>query len=208
LLVISVVLFYLCTFGELVLRLIGYGLCMAVPPRRESGLRPLAITAFALAAAYALFTALNFAVSGFAVFTTSLAGRSGSNAAGTGLNLLAGLCAIASFIVYLFFLRSVCNNVRARDQASKPIAVLIAFVCYWVVVVMVIVLLSCAGGFAIASAVQSQSGSSAATSMGAWMIISIVVAALAVLVYLGMNVWYVMVLQKIRDAVASYRWRL
>ncbi|HEY7425504.1 MAG TPA: hypothetical protein VH682_14835 [Gemmataceae bacterium] len=207
-LLLAVVFYYLCLFAELVLRLVGYGLCMAVPPRRESGLKPLAITTFSLAGVYVVFSLLNIVVSGFTGFASSLAARSGGNAAGTGLALVGGLCAIASFIVFLFFLRSVCNNARARDQASKPIAVLIAFVCFWAVVILIGTIMLCAGGFALAKAVQSQSGSNVAGSMGVWLVIFIVVACLLGLVYLGLQVWYVMVLQKIRDAVASYRRRL
>jgi len=207
-LLLSVGLYYLCVFAELVLRLTGYGLCMAVPPRRESGLKPLAITAFALAAVYVVFSLLNLVVSGFTGFATSVSTRSGGNAAGSSLALMGGLCAIASFIVYLFFLRSVCNNVRARDQASKPITVLIAFVCYWVVAIFIGAIMLCAGGLTFFKAMQSQSASNAANSMGVWLIIFLVVLCLLVLVYLGLQVWYVMVLQKIRDAVASYRRRL
>jgi predicted Zn finger-like uncharacterized protein len=207
-LLLSVGFYYLCLFAELVLRLTGYGLCMAVPPRRDSGLKPLAITAFASAAAYVVFSILNLAVSGFTGFATSVSTRSGGNAAGSGLALMGWMCAVASFIVYLFFLRSLCNNVRARDQASKPITVLIAFVCYWVVASFIGGIMLCAGGLTFFKAMQSQSASSAANSMGVWLIIFLVVLCLLVLVYLGMQVWYVMVLQKIRDAVASYRRRL
>jgi hypothetical protein len=209
-LLLSAGFYYLCVFAELVLRLIGYGLCMAVPPRRETGLKPLAITAFALAAVYVVFSFLNIAVSGFTGFASSVSGRSGGNAAGSGLALIGGLCALASFIVFLFFLRSVCNNVRARDQASKPISVLIAFICYGAVAIVIGTIMLCAGGVAIAKAIQSQSQSPAgfASSMGPWLIISIVVLCLLVLVYMGLQVWYVMDLQKIRDAVASYRRRL
>jgi hypothetical protein len=39
-------------------------------------------------------------------------------------------------------------------------------------------------------------------------IVALVVLGLLVLVYLGLQVWFVMVLQKIRDAVDSYRRKL
>ncbi|HEY7312518.1 MAG TPA: hypothetical protein VH643_24350 [Gemmataceae bacterium] len=207
LLLLSIGLYYLCTFGDLVLRMVGYGLCMAVPPKRDTGLRPLAITAFALEGAYALFWLLHTALSGFSSFATSMTSRPRVDAAG-GLSVLSILCGIASFIVFMFFLRSVCNNVRARDQANKPIAVFIGFIIYWVVCVFMVAIMICAGGATLGMALQSKSGSNAAASMGAWLIIFLVVLSMLGLVYLGMKVWYVMVLRNIRDAVASYRRRL
>ncbi|HWG46710.1 MAG TPA: hypothetical protein VN688_28365 [Gemmataceae bacterium] len=204
LLVLSIGIYYLGIFGELVLRLIGYGLAMAVPPRRNTGLKPLAITAFSLAAAHVVFSIMNFAMSGFSGFASSMSGRSGMSSVGAGLGLISGLCGFASFVVYLFFLRSVCNNARARDLAGSPITVLITFVSFYVVSVVIVGILICAGGMAIASTVQSRSPN-AANSMGAWAIIFIVVLCILGLVYVALHVWYVMVLQKIRDAVASYR---
>jgi predicted Zn finger-like uncharacterized protein len=209
---LSLGIYYLALFVELVLRLVGYGLCMAAPAVRDSGLRPLAITAFAAGAAHAFLSFVNLFFSGFTGFATSLNNRNNLNAAGTAIGLLSGLCAIASFIVFLFFLRSVCNNIRARELASKPIAVLVAFILFWVLTVMMIVIVSCAGGAFTASALQSQSGnraaSSLASSLGTWFIIMIVLAGIAGFVYMGLQVWYILVLQKIRDAVASYRRRL
>lgn len=208
LLILSAGTFYLGVFVELVLRLIGYGMCLAVPPKRDTGLKPLAITAFSLAIAYVVFSLLNIVVGGFSGFMPSVRSQTGASLASNGISLIGSLCAVASFIVYLFFLRSVCNNTRARDQASKPIAVLIAFVCFWAVAILLVIILACAGGFAVASAMQSRSASSAANSMGAWMIIAVILVCLGGLAYMGLNVWYAMVLQNIRDAVASYRRRL
>lgn len=207
----SIGVYYAGAFVELVLRLTGYGLCMAVPPKRDSALRPLAITAFALAVVYVLFSLLQIVVSGFSGFASGLSGGQRMNVAGNALNGVGLLCAIASFIVYMFFLRSVCNNVRARQLAGKPIAVFVAFICYWVAAIFIIIVLACAGGATLAKAMQSQSqpgGGNPATSIGVWFIVFLIVLGMLVLVYLGLQVWYVMVLQKIRDAVASYRRRL
>lgn len=214
LLILSVGVYYLSILAEFVLRLVGYGLCMAAPPLRDSGLRPLSITAFALSAIQILFSCANFLVGGLSGFTATAFNRyrggasTGYDAASTGLSGLSGLCAIGSFVVFLFFLRSVCNNIRARELASKPIAVLVAFVLFWVFTVITIVLVACGGGFAVASAFQGQSANRAASSLGTWVIITIVLICLAGLVYMGLQVWYIMVLQKIRDAVSSYRRRL
>ena len=208
LIILSVCLYYLGVFAELVLRLIGYGLCMAAPARREGGMKPLAITAFILAVVYVLFSLLNVAVSGFSGFAAPFNNRSGVDAAGAGVGLLGGLCALASFVVYLFFLRSACTTIRARELTSKPIAVLIAFVCFWVLAILLLVVMICAGVGAVGSAFQAQSAGSAANSMGTWFILSIVVGCMVGLVYAGLQVWYILVLQKIRDAVASYRRRM
>jgi hypothetical protein len=208
LLVLSIGTYYLSLFGELVLRLVGYGLCMAVPPRRDTGLKPLAITAFSLAAAHVVFSILNLAMSGFYGFASSMTGRSSMSAVGGGMSLVSGLCGLASFIVYLFFLRSVCYNARARELAGSPIKVLIVFIGFYVGSVLLLVVLICAGVGTAGLAMQSQSSSSAANSLGAWAIIFIIILCLLGLSYVALQVWYVMVLQKIRDAVASYRRRL
>lgn len=208
LLLLSIGLYVVCNFAELILRLIGYGLCMAAPAQRNTGLRPLAITAFALAVAYTLFYALNMVLSGVTGFMSSLTGRASANAAGTGASLLSGLCAIASFIVFMFFLRSVCNNARARHLASGPMSILIALIVYWVLAIFLLVIVGCAGGISAAKAAQGQSAGGAAAAMGTWAIILIIVVGMLGLVYLGLQVWYIMVLQKIRDAVASYSRRL
>jgi hypothetical protein len=208
LLLVSVGIYYLGAFAELVVRLIGYGLCMAAPAQRNTGLRPLAITAFSLAIAYAVFSVLTIVVNGFTGFTSSLTGRASGNAAGTGLNILSVLCAIASFVVFMFFLRSVCNNARARHLAGSPIGVLIAFVLYWVLTIFIVIIVACAGGVGAGLAAQSQSAGGALKTMGTWLMVLLAVVFLLGLVYLGLQVWYIMVLQKIRDAVASYRRRL
>jgi predicted Zn finger-like uncharacterized protein len=213
LLILSVGLYYVCVLGEFVLRLVGYGMCMSAPPIRDSGLRPLAITAFALSAVQVLFWCVSFFVGGLNGFAASAFNRSrglaaGSDAASTGISGLSALCAIGSFVVFLFFLRSVCNNIRARELASKPVSVLIAFVLFWVITVILFVLLACGGGAAVASTFQGQSANRAASSLGTLFIIMIVLGCIAGLIYLGMQVWYIFILQQIRDAVASHRRRL
>lgn len=210
LVILSVGVYYLGTFAEFVLRLIGYGLCMAVPAQRRGGLKPLALTAFILSAVTIAFSLLNIAISGFSGFNSfnSLNKNGHMDVAGSGIGLLGGLCALASFVVYLFFLRSVCTAVRARELSSKPISVLIAFVCFWVISIVLMIIIGCAGAATLGSALQSQSSNKAVTSLGIWMVLLIAFGCIAVLAFMGLYVWYILILQKIRDAVASYRRRL
>jgi hypothetical protein len=213
LMILSVGLYYLCVLAEFVLRLIGYGMCMAAPPLRDSGMKPLAITAFSLSAVQVLFWCGSFVVGGMNGFATSALNRSrglsaSTDLAGSSISGLSALCAIGSFVVFLFFLRSVCNNARARDLAGKPIAILVASICFWVISVLLLVAVFCAGFGVAASAVQSQSTKNLGAQMGAWAIILGILVVVFGLIYLGLQVWYITILQKIRDAVASHRRRL
>lgn len=213
LLILSAGLYYVCVLGEFVLRLVGYGMCMAAPPLRDSGLRPLAITAFVLSAVQVLFWCASLFAGGMNGFAATAFNRSrgmnaGYDAVGTGVSGLSALCATGSFVVFLFFLRSVCNNIRARELASKPVSVLIAFVLFWVLTVILFVLVICGGGAAVASTMQGQSANRVASNFGTWFIMLVVLACLAGLIYMGLQVWYIFTLQKIRDAVASHRRRL
>ncbi len=204
LLLLSVGVYYLCLFAELVLRLVGYGLCMAVPPRRDTGLRPLAITSFSLASAHVLFSILNIVVSGFTGFASSFRSRSGIDAAGGGVSLLAR-CADWRRSLSFYSFCAACATMLAHALAGSPITVLITFISYYVVAVLIVAVMICAGVGTAGVAMQSQSASSAANSMGAWVIIFLIMVFILGLVYVALHVWYVMVLQKIRDAVASYR---
>ncbi len=213
LMILSVGAYYLGVLVELILRLVGYGMCMGAPSLRDSGMKPLAITAFSLSAVQVLFSCANVFVGGVAGFAGSFYNRSRGlpasyDAASTGISGISGLCAIGSFVVFLFFLRSVCNNARARELANKPIAMLIASVCFWVISVLLLVAVFCAGLGMVGSAFQSQSAQNLVAQMGAWAIILGLLFVVVCLVYLGLQVWYISILQKIRDAVASQRRRL
>ncbi len=205
--------YYLGVLAEFILRLVGYGMCMGAPPLRDSGMKPLAITAFSLSAVQVLFWCANFFVGGVSGFASGFYNRSRGipatyDAASTGIAGISGLCAIGSFVVFLFFLRSVCNNARARELANKPIALLIASVCFWVISVLLLIGVFCAGIGMVGSAFQSQSAQNLGAQMGAWAIILGILVVLVGLVYFGLQVWYIFILQSIRDAVASQRRRL
>jgi hypothetical protein len=212
LMVVGLAAYALCNFAEVVLRLVGYGLCMAVPPKRDTGLKPLAITAFALAAAHALFSLVGGFVSGFANgLSSSFGQRSGGMPGGmlSGANsLLVWALAIASFVVFIIFLRSVTLAVRARHLSNGPITVLIVFACFYVLGGFIGGILVFAAFGSAFLALSSKTADGAATTMGAMAVIAIIVLALLGLVYMGLQVWFVMVLQKIRDAVDAYRRKL
>jgi predicted Zn finger-like uncharacterized protein len=212
LLVLSQGLFFLSLFVEWILRMVGYGLCMLVPPQRDTGLRPLSITAFGLLASATLFLFLMLVMAVFSSVSLSLGARGGGSIAGILLMGTSGLFTIASFIVYLFFLRSVCNNVRARHLAGQPVTILIAFISFWIGSVILMVLLMAIAqstGPTFGEMMQSPDGFQRANrSLRTWNVINNIALGILGLGYLGLNVWYLKVLQSIRDTVDSYRSRL
>jgi hypothetical protein len=196
----------LCSFVEVVMRLVGYGMCMGVPAKRNTGLKPLAITAFSLAAAHAAFNLLtnlaSWGSSGSGAMM--MAGHQGVGAIGLGI----GLIGFASFVVWCFFLRSICGVMKERGLAGTCLTVFIVFICYYVLATIIaVVLIFAVVGSAFAAA-SSRTASGATTTLGAMGIIAIIVIGLLFLGHLGIHVWYIMVLQKVRDALDSYRRRL
>jgi hypothetical protein len=216
---LSAVLYRICQFVELVMRAVGFGLCLAVPPQRGTALKPLAITAFVLACVDILFNILNIiggigytSMARFSSGSGSPVGSSGFGGFSLGLVFLLWVVGLASVVVFLFFLRSVANVIRARDLPGKCVTMAIVLIVYdvlkWLIIGVLIFATIGSAIFAVRSAMETKSTTSAANTMGAMAIICVVVICLLVLIYGAFQVWYVFVMQKVRDAVASHRRRM
>jgi hypothetical protein len=192
--------------AEVVLRLIGYGMCMQVPSNRDSGAKPFAIAAFSCAAG-AVF--LNFVAAGFSGVDLrggfpALMFAGYSNAFGW----LASLVALAGFVCWLIFLRCVAVQLRNSEVASRVIIYLICLLISWFVARAMMVLIFVVMFASSLSAIFSGSVQGAARSVGAGFIVSLFLGAVIFLGYLALEVWHILLVQQVRGLVDRHLARL
>jgi hypothetical protein len=198
---------------ELILRAVGYGLCMATPSKRGTGLKPLAITAFVLVALDILFTVGRTFFNGFSSLAGSLGslagGQRGAGQVGGLIGLVLLLAGVASFVVFLFFLRSVCRHVRERRLGGQMITVLIVFLCYYLLsgVIIVVLVIATFGTafFAASSGPQQGRLGNVADTLGTMGVVAVLVFSMIVLGNLGMHIWYISLMQKVRASIEAHR---
>ncbi len=183
--IIFLALVGLLYFASYVLQLVGFGLCMQVPNRRDSSaMRILAIVTFCCAAAAFLLSFLGAAI-----------GR------GNSLGTVSSLLSLAAFICWIIFLRLVAIECRAPDLGSRLIIYMISIIVYYFVAVTMAVIALCAGGAAML-------GTSSAGGASAVGIIVLIVLGLILLVGVGLLVWYGLLLQQMRDQIARHLGRV
>jgi hypothetical protein len=190
--------------AETVLRLVGYGMCMSVPPKRGTSTKGLAIGAFSCAAGGAAVNLLSSVLSGF-----TNAGAMGAASAAVGMGsgvfgILSGILALVGFFLFLFALRGMAFQLRDKALARSLMSNIIAWFVYIGVSFTLVPLAFCLGMAAIFG-VASQSGTpaSAATGIGVGMIFMVVLGALVFLVGIGLYVWYILLVQRLRRLVTD-----
>jgi predicted Zn finger-like uncharacterized protein len=202
-------LLMLLGFAVEVLGVTGKGFCMAVPPVRGTGTRPLAIATFCCAA-----TAFGFNMIGMLISLVSYGMAMSSPFAmmglGLGLNpaiaILSFLATLAGGILWIFFLRSVCVAVRNNELARTLVVFLISAAVYVVVAIglgcililvvgasMVSLFGGVASGRTSVGSAQAAANVSGALLIGFWCVIG--------LVGLGMYIWYLVLLHQVRAVV-------
>jgi hypothetical protein len=198
---IGAIIYGLCNLTEIILRVTGYGLLMAGPVLRGTSLKALAITTFSLAGAEVAFGLFSFI---WGMMSPSLPGSPMGMSmvmGGNALSYVASLCGLAGFIVFLFYCRSVAFQLREKDIARSFLTVLIVFISYGVLATLIGCGLGIMLGVGAASAATSRSGASAGATMGALGIVAIIVFALLLFTFIGLEVWYVFVRRRLRDAL-------
>jgi hypothetical protein len=201
-LVITGGVFALCTLAEIILRVIGYGMCMAVPGLRGTSLKPLAITAFSLAAAEAAFRLFG-CVWGFAggVTSSGMGGMGLMPMGGNVIGILTELLGLAGLIVFLCFGRSAALKAKDRGLAGSLLTVLIVFAAFFVLKWLVTFGMALVFGISIFSAAASQSLSGVTRSLGTIFAVLMTVSGLMYVAYLGIQIWFIFILQRWRDTV-------
>jgi hypothetical protein len=198
-LIVAVIVFALCSLAEIVLRVTGFGMCMAVPSLRGTSLKPLAITAFAIAATEAVFRLFGCAW-GFSIGATA----SSSAFMPVGVDIIGWigrvLC-LAGFIVFLLFARSVAFQVRDRGLPGALLTVLIVFAAFYVLVWLAFVVLMFGFLGTAFSAATSSSPTSAANKIGTFGVVAMVLGGILYLAYVGLEVWYIFNLLRLREGI-------
>jgi hypothetical protein len=209
---VCAVLYGLCALAETILRLTGYGMCMAVPSVRGTGLKPLAIVAFCLGCAAAVFSFTGLLM-GFAERAAPGAGAFGGNPTPLPAQVMvsnvpgfiATLLQLGAFFVFLVFCRQVALQARERALAGSVLAVMIAFAAWYGILVLGCGVAVAAGVSILGGLRSGVSQQSAATSAGALALGLGVVALLMGIAYVALTIWYAAVLARVRDAAGRAR---
>jgi hypothetical protein len=172
-----------------VLQYVGQGLCLAVPDRRGAGLRGLAIAAFACGVAAFLLNTGGYFVGG----------RASVGTGGTG-----GLLGLASFICWILFLRLVAIEMRGPDVAGRLMSYLIATFVWGAVIVLCFFIAIC-GGVMAAAGTRRGGGAGGVAAYG---ILMLGLGGVLALAWLGLQVWYIFLMQQVRGLIDRHVSRL
>jgi hypothetical protein len=122
------------------------------------------------------------------------------------LSVLSGLTSLAGFIVWIFFLRSVCVAVKNNDLARTLVVFLISSVVYvvvsialWCILALIVgaSLVTLGGG--VVSGRTSPGSAQAAGNVSLAMLT--IFGCVIVLVGLGMYIWYLVLVHQVRAVV-------
>lgn len=193
-----------------VMVLVGMGMCMQTPRYRNNSARGLAVAAFSCVAA-AVFLYLT----GLAINFVVVAARSGAPV-GNCVQIFTYPLLLAGVILWLFYLRSLCFALGNRAMAGKVMAVFFGLMGLIGLSVVIGAILAAVAWSAMMSLVggggSGPSGPGAAAAvlraLGSVFILAIVLFGLMFLAQVGLQIWYTVVLQQVRDTVDRYRARL
>jgi hypothetical protein len=184
---------------EMILRLTGYGLCMQVPAQRNSAARGLAIAAFSCAAGAVFLNLVGAGMSGFGG-----GGRGAALILAGGGNIfgnVAALLALAGFVCWLIFLRSVALQLRGPEVAGRIIAYIITSLLFGAIAFVMMLILVIVGVASVFGAAGANSATGALQTMGAFMIFAIFMGGLLALGSLALYVWYILLVTQVRNLV-------
>jgi hypothetical protein len=213
-LILLAVLLGLIGLAANALNIIGRVFCLGVPSRRGA-LKGLALASLLLCIGQVFSSYLGNAVglatgAGFGRTGVSPLGAVGGGA-GSLFAVLGLLAAVAGFIVFMFFLRSVAFAVKARAVASAIKTFLIAVAIAIGVSMLLGVVMVALAGAALFSALSSTAVGPSAQGVGAAtgtaagvMMIGLALGCVLLLAGLGMFVWYVVILFQVRGAIDRY----
>lgn len=194
--------------AEVVLRLLGYGICMQVPSRRGSPARGLCIAAFSCACAATLLNLVGGFMGGFGSGFSNAGGSTAVAMAAMGFGNFFGwisnLCTLAGWVLWIFFLRCICQDLRNKEVAGRVLTVFIAQMAFGVVATILVVMMLFVIGFTAFSVGQANSGASAARAIGGGMIAFMVLMGVVFLGWIGLYIWYVLTMQSVREVVDRY----
>jgi hypothetical protein len=198
------------------LQIAGHGFCIMVPPKRDSAIKVLALTTFALAIAQIAFNLLGNLISALTT-PAGFAGAFGSSnplgtfTAGTGISVAMGLlslvCSIAWFVVFCLFLRSIALTVRNRGLADTIRTFMISVGAFLGAAIVLGAIMFAIIGAALVSTLGGAGGPpsrSTANAFGGAMLVNCFFALALGGGALALFVWYVVILHQVRGSLDRF----
>jgi predicted Zn finger-like uncharacterized protein len=198
--------YFLAVLAALALFIVGNCFCLRAPPRY--GANTLAKVSLGLWVGAVLFaitgTTVNLAGQGMAAASPLSVGASG---AGQVINLTGNLLSLAQHVVFLFFLRAVCQAIQDYRLAKQLVYLIVFFIASFVVTVVMAVVLVALAGWTVASTL-AQNADTPGTSALAGIGIGFMVAVCFILLFAVINlIWFMIALAHVRGAIKTYLFR-
>jgi hypothetical protein len=189
--------------------LFGHYKCMSVPDKSGTGLRSLAVTTFGLVAAWAVLSVIGnivMTVIGVTASPLNPMAAIGGGLAGMSVGFLGMLCSFAGFITFMLFLRNVAVAVRRKNLAKSLMTYLWTSIGCAVGGFLLIGAAIAVMGVALFSAASSNGPPSAgaATGAAAGGLAILGLGCLSAVVFLGLFVWYIILLFQVKGAVNAF----
>jgi predicted Zn finger-like uncharacterized protein len=206
----------LLEFGSNTLVTLGSGFNLAIPPKRDWGLKGMALATFiCYAVAFGCYTLANimlliqlgsFGLASFVgVGATSSMGV-GMGALHTGLMVIGSLSNLAAVILAVFFYRLVALRFNQKDLARSLLNNFIFWCCYVAGSIVLVCLLALLAGtmlanLGISTASGSTSVASASSTAGAMAYVGCAFMFILMGIGIGLASWYAVLVTQVRDAV-------
>jgi hypothetical protein len=198
-------LIFLC---EAALKLTGMGFMLAVPPGKSgSGLKGLAIAAFALVAAGVAFNLLGDLLLWIDIGASIFASPAGLFYVTHPIGIVGALCALAGFIVFMLFLRAIAQSVRQKGLAQTIVTYMISVAIFAGVCILFWIILLIAGAATFASIMSAPTPGAAQTAASTGAALGVLSCAFFGLMGVGwlcLFIWYIVLLHQVRGAVDTY----
>ncbi len=200
------ILFCVCGVAEVVLRLIGTGMCMAVPLRRGAALKGLAISSFAVGSIGAVMALVGLIYSLLDRTPWSWVQPDPFHLSPANVFRLLGIVlGQVGVILFLLFARSAAQRLRASRPAGAFLILLVLFCIIYVTGFVLGRLYGTPGGRALAGLGLSTGLGMSRELSGGTVFFAIFLLLIAAASYVGLVIWYAASLADLRNAAVGAR---
>jgi hypothetical protein len=178
----------------------GIAFCLGTPPRR--GARPLAMTVLIMRSIAAALS-----IPGLVILLANrgeIDPASGSTAAQNGFNMISGILGIASFIVFLCFLRAVAFLMKSPRLGETCLYLLITSILASVIGCGAVFIGTIVLGVSVGLSAAAKGGAGPGPGLGGGLAFLFGCGAILFLIWLGLAIWYVVTIVRIRGRVGDY----
>jgi hypothetical protein len=188
----------------------GHVFCLAVPPRRGSAIKTLAIASLALASSNIALNYLGGLVNiiagpGFRVVVAAPLGAATGGGLAVAITLLASVLGITYYFIFLSFLRSVAFAVRNRWLAGVLKSYMItlgALLGAGILLSLVVFLI--VGATAVSMMAGGGMSRGGMTALGGSFVLVLALGCVLGLAILALFVWFIVIVFQVRGAVDDY----